>query len=198
MIGEKKFFMDISSYRLYHGKKNLRVGDEELHLHRGGAEETKRVVGDGRGGRHDEDAVRQSQAVRSEADVGHDDAHTREKKAQAAGAVEKKAAKIRVKITARRIRIDPEERRSRYILRLEALIEELDGIIANSRVSRKLRLRAMEILIKAINTCYGIVSDVEVEALERELEEAKEEEEAALQGEGAKELGYEIEEDPAG
>lgn len=112
--------------------------------------------------------------------------------------MEKKAAKIRVKITARRIRIDPEERRSRYILRLEALIEELDGIIANSRVSRKLRLRAMEILIKAINTCYGIVSDVEVEALERELEEAKEEEEAALQGEGAKELGYEIEEDPAG
>ena len=103
-----------------------------------------------------------------------------------------KAAKVRVTITARRVRIDPEERRSKYIKRLEQLIEQLDAIISSSRTSQKLRLRAIDILRKTIDTCYGIVSDIEVEQLERELEEAKEEEG------GDRELGYEVEEEASG
>ena len=101
--------------------------------------------------------------------------------------MEETAQKIRVVITARRVRIDPEERRLRYVRRLEELIAQLDQVIANPRTSQKLRLRAMDILIRAINSCYGIVSDIEVEALEDELEAAKEED----KGE-ARDLGYEI------
>ena len=96
-------------------------------------------------------------------------------------------AKIRFRITARRVRIDPEEKRSQYIARLEQLIAQLDRIIANPKTSAKNRLRAMDILIRAITSCYGIVSDVEVEILEKETEEVK------TEGEGEKDLGYDIE-----
>ena len=96
-------------------------------------------------------------------------------------------AKIRVFITARRVRIDPEAKRAQYIARLEQLIQQLDRVIANPKTSAKNRLRAMDILIRAITSCYGIVSDVEVEILEKETEEVK------TEGEGEKDLGYEIE-----
>jgi len=98
-------------------------------------------------------------------------------------------AKIRVRITARRVRIDPEAKRAQYIARLEELIAQLDGIIANPKTSAKNRLRAMDILIRAITRCYGIVSDVEVEELEAQVEELKEGEEEQKE----KDLGYDIE-----
>lgn len=104
------------------------------------------------------------------------------------------AAKVRFTITARRVRIDPEEKRQQYIERLEGLVTQLDTLINSPRVARKHKLRAMEVLIKTINTCYGIVSDIEVEYLENELKELKREDQGT---EEAKTLGYEIQEDPA-
>jgi len=96
--------------------------------------------------------------------------------------------KIRVFITARRVRIDPEEKRTQYIARLERLIADLDRIIAKPKTSAKNRLRAMDILIRAVTSCYGIVRDAEVEQLERETEEVKTESEGK-----EKDLGYDIE-----
>jgi len=109
---------------------------------------------------------------------------------------EEAEACIRFKVTARRVRIDPEEKRRRYIDRLERLIEQLDGMISSPRVPRKLKLRAMEVLIKTIGTCYGIVSDVEVEMLEDELKELKEEDRRAEAETGEAAIGYTIDEDP--
>jgi len=186
------FFPGYNPLLFISGKKKLVIVDEKLHLHGGGAEEAHGVAGDGRGGRLAAGPIRQDAAPHSEADGGHEDASEDEGGSQSVGTLAEKAAKVRVTITARRVRIDPEERRSKYIKRLEQLIEQLDAIISSSRTSQKLRLRAIDILRKTIDTCYGIVSDIEVEQLERELEEAKEEEG------GDRELGYEVEEEASG
>ena len=79
---------------------------------------------------------------------------------------------------------------------LHNLIEQLDKLISSPRVPRKLKLRAMEVLIKTIGTCYGIVSDVEVEMLEDELKGLKEEDRRAEAETGEAAIGYTIEEDP--
>jgi hypothetical protein len=81
--------------------------------------------------------------------------------------------KIRFTLTARRVRIDPEKKRWGYIERLETLVEQLDSMINNPRMPRKLKLRSMEVLIKTVNACYGIVSDIEVETLEDEVQRLK-------------------------
>lgn len=100
-------------------------------------------------------------------------------------------ARVRFTITARRVRIDPVEKRAEYIDRLERLVEQLDGMISSRGVKRKLKLSAMEVLIRTIGTCYGIVSDVEVEGLEGELTRLKDEDRRVKGARG--ELGYEIE-----
>lgn len=100
-------------------------------------------------------------------------------------------ARIRFTITARRVRIDPAEKRAEYIGRLERLVEQLDGMISGRGVKGKVKLRAMEVLIRTIGTCYGIVSDVEVEGLEGELTRLKDEGRRGEETRG--ELGYEIE-----
>jgi len=83
------------------------------------------------------------------------------------------AQRIRVRITARRVRIDPVEKREQYINKVEKLMEELDQIIAKPNGVETIQLKAMNLLIRAIRLCYGIVSDVEVEMLEEEVEELK-------------------------
>ena len=99
--------------------------------------------------------------------------------------------RVRFFITARRVRIDPAEKRAEYIDRLERLVEQLDGMISSRGVRQKVRLRAMDVLIRTIGTCYGIVSDIEVEELEVELETLKEENRRVKEARG--ELGYEVE-----
>ena len=96
---------------------------------------------------------------------------------------------ISLRITPRRVYIDPEERRNQYILRLEALGTQLDGILNNPRVPRKYKLRAMDVLIKTIKTCYNIVREIEVEQLEQELKTLKTKDQRT-------EASYSIEEDP--
>jgi len=72
-------------------------------------------------------------------------------------------------------------------------MRQCDGIIADPRGVEEIQMRAMEILIKAVRLCYTIVSDVEVEGLEREVETLKgREEQAAEKGR----INYRIEGDP--
>ena len=56
----------------------------------------------------------------------------------------------------------------------------------------RVQVRAMEVLIKAIKVCYGLVADVEVDMLEREVEELKRAEEELAGAGGAS--GYRVEE----
>jgi len=152
------------------------------------------VAGDGRRGQDPEEPVHIDEEVPAGAEGRYAPHHRGKEEAQGGGAVEGEAAgpaRVRFFITARRVRIDPAEKRAEYIGRLERLVEQLDGMISGRGVKGKVKLRAMEVLIRTIGTCYGIVSDVEVEELEVELETLKEENRRVKEARG--ELGYEVE-----
>jgi len=99
------------------------------------------------------------------------------------------SSEIRFKVTVRRVRIDPQKKRREYVERLEELLKELDIIINNPNTPRKLKLRAIDTLVRVIRGCYEIVRDVDVEVLESELEKIKAEAEGN-QEEG--DLGYTV------
>jgi hypothetical protein len=99
------------------------------------------------------------------------------------------SSEIRFKVTVRRVRIDPQRKRREYVERLEELLKELDAIISSPNTPRKLKLRAIDTLVRVIRGCYEIVRDVDVEDLESELEKIKAEAEEN-QEEG--DLGYTV------
>jgi hypothetical protein len=71
-------------------------------------------------------------------------------------------------------------------------------MIMNPEGVEEVQVKAMSVLIRAIKVCYGLVVDVEVETLEREVAELEEEERQLAEKRGEDALGYEIAEDPAG
>jgi len=151
------------------------------------------VAGNGRGEPDHVEPVHRNEAEHTKPDQGHEAPDTGIQETPDREKVERKtegSARLQVFITARRVRIDPEKKRAQYIERLENLIEKLDKMASTRQVPRKTKLRAMEIMAKVINICYGIVRDVEVEMLEREFEEL----EKASQQEEDKTNLYEIEE----
>ena len=81
--------------------------------------------------------------------------------------------RVRLSITARRVRIDPRKKRRSYIGRLERLMRECDQIISNPEGYEEIQVQAMAILIRAIKVCYGLVTDDQVETLEEEFEKLK-------------------------
>ena len=93
--------------------------------------------------------------------------------------------------TPRRLRIDPEEKRLEYLDRLEALLQQLSQMVNSKETPMKHKLKAMDILIKTIKNCCIIITDIEIEELEDELQTIEEETTKT------KDLGYTIQEDPA-
>lgn len=74
-------------------------------------------------------------------------------------------------------------------------MRQLDKIIADPGGIEDIQVKAMALLIRCVDICYGIVRDVEVEQLEREYEKIKEENRRAREDQGEKDLGYDIETD---
>jgi hypothetical protein len=148
----------------------------------GGPDAQKRVHGDQEG--------------LPEATGRHASPHQREKEAEGGAPLGETDDPDRIHffITARRVRIDPVKKREQYIERLERLLVHLDHVISSAEVSEKLKLQAMNVLISTVRTCYGIISDIEVEGLENELKRITEENQRE---EAERKLGYDIEEDPA-
>jgi hypothetical protein len=152
------------------------------------------VAGFGGGGRGDEDGALAGEdepeggrGGRGAAGSGAPGAEGTEEDARSGEA----AARVRVVITARRVRIDPAGKREEYVGRLERLIGGLDGLLADPGLDEAARLKAVDVIIRAVRMCYLIVRDVDVERMERELEKLKEEAETA-----GSELGYRAE-DPS-
>ena len=85
-----------------------------------------------------------------------------------------KRAPIHIRLTTRRLRINPKEKRVAYINRLELLWDQLDIIISNTDHDEKTRIKAMNTLIRCIHIVYGIVETVEIEQIEEEIEKIKE------------------------
>ncbi|MCK5670317.1 hypothetical protein KAI10_02955, partial [Candidatus Bathyarchaeota archaeon] len=93
--------------------------------------------------------------------------------------------------TPRRIRINPEEKRREYLDRLETLLQQLSQIVTSKETPMKHQLKAMDSLIKTIKNCLEIITDIEIEELEDELQKIEEETTKTK-----KDLGYTIQEDP--
>ena len=77
---------------------------------------------------------------------------------------------------ALRFTIHPEEKRERYVELLDRMINRVEKIINSTRTKTKQRLRAMQVLTDLIKTSYGMIRDVEIEELEREVTALEEEE----------------------
>jgi len=77
---------------------------------------------------------------------------------------------------ALRFTIKPTEEREKYVAILNAMIKRVEKIINSKKTKTKQRLRAMQVLTDLIRTSYGMVRDVEVEELEREVTALEEEE----------------------
>ena len=73
----------------------------------------------------------------------------------------------------RRVRIDPAEKRRRYIRRLEAVMKECDRIVSDPKGYEELQVKALAVLIRAVKVCYEMVTDAEVEMIEAEAEEIR-------------------------
>ena len=54
------------------------------------------------------------------------------------------------------------------------MIRELDEMSSNPEMIEPLRLKAMDVTIRAFRMCYSMVRDVDVEEIEAELEKIKE------------------------
>ncbi len=105
--------------------------------------------------------------------------------------------RLRFNINTRRARISPGKKRAAYIRRLEKIMRQCDKIIANPGEADEIQVKAMGVLIRSINVCYGMIVDVEVEELEQEIRSIEGEEEKLGSGEKEEGRGYHIKEDPA-
>jgi len=81
--------------------------------------------------------------------------------------------RVRLSITARRVRIEPQKKRRSYIRRLERVMRTCDGIVADPETPEDVKVKALAVLIRAVKVCYDIVTDVEVELIEEQAEEIR-------------------------
>lgn len=78
---------------------------------------------------------------------------------------------------ALRFTIKPAEMREKYVETLDLMILRVQKIINSRKTKTRQRLRAMQVLTDLIKTSYGMIRDVEIEELEREIEKVEEEKE---------------------
>ena len=105
--------------------------------------------------------------------------------------------RVRFDINTRKARIDPSKKRAAFVRRLEKVMRQCDRIMANPEGVEDIQVKAMGTLIRAIQVCYGLIVDVEVEELEREIGSLEEEETRLVSGEEETGRGYSIKEDSA-
>lgn len=98
-------------------------------------------------------------------DQGGREAETREKVAWQVDP----GMRVRLEISARRVRVDPAKKKRSYIRRLERVMRECDKLISNPEGYKEIQVKAMDVLIRAIKVCYGIVVDVVIEQLEEDI-----------------------------
>jgi len=167
------------------------VGDEGIRIHGEGEEAAQGVAEDGKGDRQRGEDVQQDEEPQPEAYPGLQIVFRGEEGAGPPGAVEAKRPKVRLWVTARRVRINPEAKRRSYITRLEGLWRQLDAMIVDPLADEATKIRAMNTLIRCLYIVYGMVEAVEVEDLEAEVEEAEGEE-----GQPKEALGYRLPKPP--
>jgi len=168
---------------------------EGLHIHIVGEGEAGGMAGDWRRG---PDAVEPVHSGEEEHHTLEEGPGTHVKGGNGAAEEEEvegilyRGERVRLSITARRVRINPDRKRHSYIKRLEKVMRQCDGLVADPSGYEEIQVKAMNVLIRAIQVCYGIVLDIEVETLEEEIEELKRRE-TQLKEATDQDTGYEAE-----
>jgi len=76
--------------------------------------------------------------------------------------------------TSRRTRIDPHQKRRTYIDRLEQLWAQLDTIITDPETDQRIRIKAMNTLMRCLQIAYGMVEAIEIEQIEKDIRKLEE------------------------
>jgi hypothetical protein len=177
----------------------VRRGHAELHIQRSGEEGSRELATDRKRETDDQERLLPDKEKPVRPEPRHEAHAGSRKRAKETRSMERqghRGDRARLYFTTRRIRIDPDKKRQNYITRLERIIRQCDRIISNPHGVEDVQIKAMSVLIKTIKVCYGLVVDVEVKSLEREVKELEEEERQLAGKRGEDELGYEITEDP--
>ena len=74
-------------------------------------------------------------------------------------------------------------------------MRKCDEIISDPEGFEEIQVKAMAIMIRAIDLCYDIIRDVDIEELKHELRKLEEENRRARENQEEAELGYDIEEE---
>jgi len=112
------------------------------------------VAGGGYRGAHHADDAEQDKERLAGPRRGHDaPVQGREEAAEAqeVAGTDDGGHRVRLSITARRVRIDPAKKRRSYIRRLERVMRECDSIISDPQGYEEIQVQAMAILIRAIS-----------------------------------------------
>ena len=144
-----------------------------------------------------DEPVHQDKGQHSSPETGHAAAPGRaeeEKHGEKRKRVRVPRDRIRFSITTRRVRIDPNKKRNSYIRRLEKIMRQCDGIINDPSGFEELQLRAIGLQIQTIKVVYGLVLDIELETIEKEVKDLKAEEARIRREAGKKDIGYTVEE----
>ncbi|MCW4050819.1 MAG: hypothetical protein NWE89_13895 [Candidatus Bathyarchaeota archaeon] len=177
-------------------KQQKKCGDptgEKIHILRSGTGDAAGLATNGGGVPLYPTGVLQTPKDQPTPPQGHQTIHTGTENPRRVASLAQKRPKIRLWATPRRTRIDPAEKRHRYVDRLENLWGQLDTIIVNPQTEEKNRIKAMNTLIRCLNIVYGMVEAMEVEEIEKEIKELEEKE---RQSEKQGDLGYKLP-DPA-
>ncbi|HML02644.1 MAG TPA: hypothetical protein VK487_04640 [Candidatus Bathyarchaeia archaeon] len=81
----------------------------------------------------------------------------------------------KITVYLRAFRIVPAEKRIEYIEMLDGVIKRLLTMINSKKTKTPVRLKCMMVFNYLINTSYNMITDVEVEELERQTAELEEE-----------------------
>ncbi len=105
--------------------------------------------------------------------------------------VKEKGQGLEIHLTPRRVVIKPKKKRNEYIKRLDKAIQTLEAIINSEKTHEKIRIQAANSLARLISTSYTMIVDIEVETIEKEIENLNK----MMEEEEKPSLGYTVEEE---
>jgi len=79
-----------------------------------------------------------------------------------------------IKISVRRVRIDPGKKREEFLDRLDAAISKIEAILNSENSSEAIKIQAANTLSNILRVSYTIVRDIDIENVEREISEIEE------------------------
>jgi hypothetical protein len=78
-----------------------------------------------------------------------------------------------IQLRVRRLRTNPANKREEFLDRLDAAATKIQDILDNDHSSKATKIKAANSIANIIRASYAIVRDIDIEEIEREIEEIK-------------------------